>query len=45
MKFLVVGNRDDSDQLISGRDFVRISNVTIDLNIERLQPVYAILMA
>ena len=32
MSFLVVENLDDSDQFISGRDFVRNFDVMIDLN-------------
>ena len=32
MSFLVVGNLDESDQFILGRDFVRNFDETIDLN-------------
>ena len=32
MSFLMVENLDDSDQFISGRDFIRNFDVTIDLN-------------
>ena len=32
MSFLVVENVDESDQFVLGRDFIRNSDVTIDLN-------------
>ena len=32
MSFLVVENLDESDQFVLGRDFIRNSDVTIDLN-------------